>query len=617
MSTQRSFRQRPVVSHQQIAIADTSGTVFADHEDVHQTNIGAIPIPPITLVPNYEQSMAGIHYRQPQYFVKGGLTPFFTAMPINTRYEPIERDVQWLKKHNGQHKGAQRLTLVQMAKVLQAWEMEVGRISRYLGEVEKMGKRHVNYTHEYVPLVRATEIAAGEKITNAVAIQALFQYWCSTRKWQGKALMRYFWPIPDMDDPSHKTAFRPRYAGRRQSRRNPLKNNLDSYRKMKHLQQNHDELQVLLKLILVREKTKLEGLLLDAQAFDERLSATPLGSSFHLEVRKLLKANTLVATMRTKMMQNLIPTPAAPPGENVLVLSVSSAARVSDTDPKALVPLPVTEKPFFAAFLRTSLPNSAYVKDESWKKDMKVRRKPKSRKKSRVAKLKRRAAELAVETQQRLTNHSAELRKRKQMKTSVQDSDSEYSDDTDDTEYYAAVTQFVKKRRVDLTEKVHRFNQWQYGRDTQDEKLWPPMLCSGEETGFASMECVSSDEDHGPGFTLLRERLHSITPDPATVETKAVPVSARYQPLDTSKGVVRPRLTRGNRIVFDMFAGQSYMNDPAWLTAEGTVAEVSKPTSDHMRRYGDRYTGLGMGLSWRRPRAMLELGSVDELMPQN
>lgn len=203
-------------------------------------------------------------YSLPKYYVKlvtktgsGMLSDKFDF------YDALREDVDWLQQFNLKVKGPE-LSLDQFEKIIEVYEK-----AAYVRNFEY----NVKYTMPMKQAVLILEEASG--ISNKEWAEAVYTYWSDKRIQFKRALMRSCEQLPDVDDPSPHVAFRPRVIGRRSSTRNPRKNDVQAFQKLRRLGRDFERSRQIAEEVITRESMKLDDTLLGVEILDAEIEQSP------------------------------------------------------------------------------------------------------------------------------------------------------------------------------------------------------------------------------------------------------------------------------------------------------------------------------------------------------
>jgi hypothetical protein len=182
--------------------------------------------------------------------------------------------MEWLKAFNSELKRSEKgaaLTEDDMEALIDLFEKESGKITL---RNELMSSDDKIDPTNYFTLAQAMIAAATRLNIKGKPVESVYSYWISKRKRLGKSLMRIFQEPPPKNNTDPHVAFRPRVEGRRISKRNPRKDDTSGYVKMIYLKRDFQRVLDIIEQQQLRDNAKYNQVLLNTQAFDEKLAQT-------------------------------------------------------------------------------------------------------------------------------------------------------------------------------------------------------------------------------------------------------------------------------------------------------------------------------------------------------
>jgi len=241
-----------------------------------------IPVPHINTVETYERDIAST-YHIPRSFVR-----YHRPSP-EERIQSIEyvadtEDENWLK-NNTRFGGACQTASVDTNKdtasvLVRRPQLTLPIFERMLDILEKAtGFEAIVTSHKAENLIHAdipslypmfpTKGRAGV-VTAKQVVHDVYTYWLQKRSKLKRPLLRRFWPVTSTDDTNPHLVFRPREKEKYKLRKK-RQNDMDSYRKMKQLRADFDNLRAILELTKQREVLSSQHVKLQVDLFQQRL----------------------------------------------------------------------------------------------------------------------------------------------------------------------------------------------------------------------------------------------------------------------------------------------------------------------------------------------------------
>lgn len=276
-----------------------------------------IPVPPVTSIPSFYHRMRYPPYRISETYLKSHLYSAAGIPPSLQVYDLVREDLEFLKQSNEevQHMqsdprqvAALTLTEDELAEAMDNLEKEAGKLTSRNNDGLTMDEREV--PEHVFPLWVAQQTVFSRLVAKSTAqnnqttpiekYTPIYHYWLGRRRTLGKALLPYFVEPPPRGNTSPHVAFRPRVESRRQSKRNPKREDyVTPYTKLQALRRDLERVTRLLESVQQREIYKRDLILTQAHMLDVRLADTPL----YQQIADALHASEQPATSNKRNQQ--------------------------------------------------------------------------------------------------------------------------------------------------------------------------------------------------------------------------------------------------------------------------------------------------------------------------
>lgn len=238
-----------------------------------------IPVPHINTVETYERDVPAI-YNVPLSFVRYH-RPTTDEWNQNIEYVSDVEDENWLKSNTKFGDACQAAALSAACETpARRPQLPLRLFERMLDLLEKATGLETIVTSHKADLLIHADIPQFRSmfppksrpgiVTAKHVITDVYTYWLQKRSKLKRPLLRRFWPVVSSDDTNPHLVFRPREKEKYKLRKK-RQNDMDSYRKMKQLRIDFDNLRANLELTSRREVLNCQHVQLQVDLFQQRL----------------------------------------------------------------------------------------------------------------------------------------------------------------------------------------------------------------------------------------------------------------------------------------------------------------------------------------------------------